>query len=173
MWRDYLHFASLLRQTILEQGASGWHRLVSVFAVARLLGADVQLAYMVQAGTGLIAAAVVALAWFRGAPASIRYASLVVGTLLATPYVQDYDLVVGAFVVVWLTRPESLAYYSERAALIASGLVLIMPLFSSLLTNTTGFAFGPLFLLPAFVLTARAAWAERGVAHKAAVAKDA
>lgn len=172
-WRDYLHFGSLLRQTILEQGASGWHRLVSVFGAARLLGADVQLAYVVQAGAALIAAAVVVLAWFRGAPASIRYASLVLGTLLATPYVQDYDLVVGTFVVVWLTRPESLAYHSERAALIASGLVLIMPLFASLLTNMTGFAFGPLFLLPAFALTARAAWAERSVVRAAAVAKDA
>jgi arabinofuranan 3-O-arabinosyltransferase len=77
LWRDYLHFASLMRQTILEQGASGWHRLVSVFGVARLLGADVPLAYLVQAGAGLIAAAVVALAWLRGAPASIRYAALV------------------------------------------------------------------------------------------------
>jgi hypothetical protein len=172
-WRDYLHFATLLRQTILEQGASGWHRLVSVFGVARLLGADVKLAYVVQAGAALIAAGVVALAWFRGAPAPIRYAALVLGTLLATPYVQDYDLVVGTFVVVWLTRPESLAYYSERAALIASGLVLIMPLAASLLTNTTGFAFGPLFLLPAFVLTARAAWAERSVVRTTAVVRDA
>jgi hypothetical protein len=150
-----------MRQEILEQGTAGWNRLVSVFGGARLLGADVQWAYMVQAGTALIAAAVVALAWFRGAPASIRYASLVLGTLLATPYVQDYDLVVGTFVVVWLTRPESLAYYSERAALIASGLVLIVPLAASFLTNATGFVLGPLFLLPAFVLTARAAWAER------------
>ena len=173
MWRDWLHLSSFMRQAILEQGTAGWHRLVSVFGVARLLGADVQLAYVVQAGAALIAAAVVALAWLRGAPASIRYAALVLGTLLATPYVQDYDLVVGVFVVVWLTRPESLAYYSERAALIASGLVLIVPLFASLLTNATGFAFGPLFLLPAFVLTARAAWAERGVAHAAAVVKDA
>jgi hypothetical protein len=126
------------------------------------------LAYVAQAGAGLIAAAVVALAWLRGAPASIRYAALVLGTLLATPYVQDYDLVVGTFVAVWLTRPESLAYYSERSALIASGLILIMPLFSSLLTNTTGFAFGPLFLLPAFVLVARAAWAERSLVRAAA-----
>jgi hypothetical protein len=87
--------------------------------------------------------------------------------------VQDYDLVVGAFVAVWLTRPESLAYYSERAALIASGLVLIVPLASSALTHATGFVFGPLFLLPAFVLVGRAVWAERGVVPAAAVATDA
>lgn len=157
MWRDYLHFANVLRQTILEQGAGGWHRLASVFVSARLLGADVQLAYVAQAVAGLIAAGVVALAWFRDGPKSIRLALLVLGTFLTTPYLLDYDMVVGAFVVVWLTRPESLAHHSERAALIASGLVLIAPLFAAMLTNTTGFALAPLFLIPAFVLAARAA----------------
>jgi hypothetical protein len=173
VWHDYLQLANILRHTILEQGVAGWNRLVSVFAFARLLGADVQPAYAVQAGAGLIAAAVVALAWFRDAPAPVRYASLVLGSFFVTPYLQDYDLVVGAFAVVWLTRPECLAYYSERAALIASGLVLTVPLFTSLVTNTTGLVLAPVFLLPAFVLTARAAWAERGVARTAAVATDA
>jgi arabinofuranan 3-O-arabinosyltransferase len=173
LWRDYLQFGTLVRQTVLEQGASGWHRLVSVFALARLLGADVQLAYVVQAGAALIAAVVVALAWLRDVPASIRYASLVLGTCLATPYVQDYDLVVGAFVVVWLTRPESLAYYSERAALIASAMVLIVPLASSFLTHATGFVSGPLFLLPAFVLVARAVFAELAAMRTTAIASDA
>ena len=37
----------------------------------------------------------------RRAPA--RNAAVVIGALLATPYLQDYDLVVGAFVVAWLT----------------------------------------------------------------------
>ena len=160
IWRDYLHFGTFLRQTILEQGAGGWHRLVSVFVSARLLGADVQSAYVAQAAVGLIAAAVVALAWFRDAPAAIRYALLVLGTFLATPYLLDYDMVVGAFVAVWLTRPESVVHHSERTVLITVGLVLIAPLFAALLTNTTGFALGPLFVIPAFVLAARAAFGE-------------
>ena len=173
MWRDYLHFADVMRQAVLEQGAAGWNRLASIFVLARVLGADVQPAYALQACTGLIAAAVVALAWFRDAPAPVRYASLVLGSFFVTPYLQDYDLVVGAFVVVWLTRPESLAYYSERAALIASGLVLVAPLFVSLSTNMTGLPLGSFFLLPAFVLTARGAWAERSMARATAVVKDA
>jgi arabinofuranan 3-O-arabinosyltransferase len=171
-WHDYLQIANILRQTILEQGLAGWNRMVSVFGFARLLGADVQSAYAVQAGAGLIAATVVALAWFRDAPAPVRYASLVLGSFFVTPYLQDYDLVVGAFVVVWLMRPECLAYYSERAALFAPGLVLVVPLFASLLTNTTGLLLAPVFLLPAFVLTARAAWAARSAVRAAAVVKD-
>jgi len=161
MWRDYLHFAGHLRQTILEDGSGVWHRMVSVFVFARRLGADVQTAYLVQAAMGLTAAAVVALAWLRNAPPPVKHAALVLGTFLATPYLQDYDLVLGAFAVVWLMRPESLAHYSERAALIASGLMLILPLAASSVGNATGLALGPLFLLPAFILTARGVFAER------------
>jgi hypothetical protein len=68
---------------------------------------------------------------------------------------------------VWLMRSENLAHYSERSALIASGLVLTVPLFASMLTNMTGFALGPLFLIPAFVLAVRAAFGERWHMHPA------
>jgi len=168
IWRDYLQVATILRQTILEQGAGGWHRLVSVFVSARLLGADVLSAYVAQAAVGLVAAGVVALAWFRDAPAPIRYALLVLGTFLATPYLLDYDMVVGAFVAVWLTRPENVVHHSQRTVLITVGLVLIAPLFTALLTNTTGFALGPLFVIPAFVLAARAALGEPRPVHASA-----
>ena len=168
IWRDYLQVATILRQTILEQGAGGWHRLVSVFVSARLLGADVLSAYVAQAAVGLVAAGVVALAWFRDAPAPIRYALLVLGTFLATPYLLDYDMVVGAFVAVWLTRPENVVHHSQRTVLITVRLVLIAPLFTALLTNTTGFALGPLFVIPAFVLAARAALGEPRPVHASA-----
>ena len=157
IWRDYLHFAGHLRHTILEDGSGVWHRMTSVFVFARRLGADVPNAYLMQAVMGLLAAGVVAFAWRRNAPMPIKSAALVLGTFLATPYLQDYDLVLGAFAVVWLTRPEMLAHYSERIALIACGLIFTVPLLASALGNMTGLAFGPLFLLPAFILTARAA----------------
>lgn len=156
MWRDYAHFSTHLRHAILEDGSGVWHRMVSVFVFARRLGADVPAAYTVQAAIGSIAAAVVAFAWLRNASMPIKSAALVLGTFLATPYLQDYDLVLGAFATVWLMRPEMLVHYSERAALIACGLILALPLLASVLGNMTGLALGPLFLLPAFILTARA-----------------
>jgi arabinofuranan 3-O-arabinosyltransferase len=156
VWREYAQFAAHLRYTILEDGSGVWHRMVSVFVFARRLGADVSTAYAVQAAMGLIAAGLVAFAWLRNAPMPLKSAVLILGTFLVTPYLQDYDLVLGAFVVVWLMRPEMLAHYSERAAQIACGLVLTLPLLASVLGNTTGLAFGPLFVLPAFILSARA-----------------
>ncbi len=79
-----------------------WHRMMSVFVFVRRLGADVWTAYLAQGVTGLIAALLVARSWWIDVPAGTRYALLVLGTFFATPYLQDYDFVVTAFVAVWL-----------------------------------------------------------------------
>lgn len=96
IWRDYSNIVSVMRTAILEDGTMSWHRMVSVFMFARRLGADMQAAYAIQAAVGFIAAGVVAFAWLRDVPAPIRKSLLVLGTLLATPYLQDYDTVVCA-----------------------------------------------------------------------------
>lgn len=168
MWRDFAHVVSMLRQLVLEDGEGVWHRIVSVFMFARRLGLDVQTAYVVQAIAGLAAAAVVALAWLRDAPAPLRNAALVLGTFLTTPYLQDYDLVVGAFVAVWLMSAESFARAPERQVLAAAAAILILPLLAAPLAQTTGLAFGPLFVIPAFALTAKMIAGERKAAVGAA-----
>jgi hypothetical protein len=99
---------------------------------------------------------VVAWAWFRDAPAAARYALLVLGTWLVTPYLQDYDLVIGAFVVLWL---HELYPDLPKPMLVSAGLILILPFVAAALANATGLAFGPLFIAPAFILVARAALA--------------
>jgi hypothetical protein len=157
VWGDYLHHADLLRRMAIEHGAGVWHRTISVLVLARHLGADVAIAYAVQALVGVIAAAIVALAWWRDTPASVRYTLLVLGTFLATPYLQDYDMVVGAFVAVWLMAMSQALRHFRRPAIIGSALVLIVPLFASIVANTTGIALGALFLIPAFAIAARVA----------------
>lgn len=157
VWADYLHHADILRRMAIEDGAGVWHRTISVFVLARHLGADVATAYATQTLAAAVVAAVVALAWWRDAPANVRYALLVLGTLLATPYVQDYTLVVGAFVVVWLIAMSQAASHSRKLAVTASVLILVVPLFASIFANTTGIAFGALFLIPGFALAACAA----------------
>jgi hypothetical protein len=80
---------------------------------------------------------------------------VIVGTCLATPYLQDYDLVIGAFVVAWLTDRKSIPNTFRPAALIASVLLLLLPLTAAPFVKITGFSFGPLLILPAFMLTIR------------------
>ncbi len=155
IWPAYFKHAEVLRQNVLESGEGVWHRMVSVFVAARRLGLDPAWAYIAQVIVAVPVMVIVALAWFRETPAAARYALLVLGTWLATPYLQDYDLVIGAFVVLWLCE-----LYPDlpRPVLISAGLILILPFVAAALANLTGFAFGPLFIAPAFVLAARAAF---------------
>jgi hypothetical protein len=137
---------------VLEDGTGVFHRMVSVFVAARRLGASIETAYVIQGLCGAAAAASVAVVWFRNSSANIKNAVLLLGTCLATPYLQDYDLVFGALAVAWLWQEPIIREQLERPLYVASGLLLIAPVFTAGLANLTGFAFGPLFILPLFVV---------------------
>jgi hypothetical protein len=107
---------------------------------------------------GTLAAALVAYAWLKDAPAPARNAAVMIGVLLATPYLMDYDLVLGAFIAVWLTQLDPDAKGETR---LAGASILLMPLLASPLAKVTGLAFGPLFVAPALMLIARALLARR------------
>ncbi len=164
VWAEYLRNLNLLRQTVLEDGAGVWHRFVSVFVAARRLGAPVAAAYVMQAIAGGLACVAVAWVWRREPRAPIRNAVLLLGTCLATPYVQDYDLVFGVLAVAWLWQQPVESDASERALQIASGLLLVLPLTAAALGQVTGLAFGPLFVLPLFVVALQTSLRARGAA---------
>jgi hypothetical protein len=87
---------------ILDTGGMPWHRMPSVYVSARLLGMDIQAARILQIAAALAALAAVCAIWRRGAPLVWRSAAVMAALPLVTPYVFDYDLVVLAFVVMWL-----------------------------------------------------------------------
>ena len=154
IWADYARNLAVLRQIVLEDGSGVWHRFVSVFAAARRLGAPVDVAYALQALAGVIALIAVALVWWRKeTPLAVKNAVLLAGTCLATPYLQDYDLVFGALIVAWLWQAPVAA--DERALPVAAGLLLILPLLAAALAHMTGLALGPLFIAPIFVIAVR------------------
>lgn len=155
IWTAYFRNAAILREAVLENGVGVWHRMVSVFVAARRLGVGVPAAYGAQAVIALAVAAAIALMWHRDVAAPAKNALLVVGTFLATPYLQDYDLVVGAFVALWLV--EFYPAGMPRPALLGAALILMAPLAASPLANLTGYEFGPLLVAPVFVIVLRAA----------------
>lgn len=167
VWTDFARNLALVRQLILEDGTGVWHRMISVFVAARRLGASVETAYIIQAVSGLLACIAVAAVWFKDAPTGIRNAVLLLATCFATPYLQDYDLVFGALVVAWLWQQPVEVYPSERALQITSALFLVLPLAAAALAHLTHLAWGPLFILPLFVLALRAAFAGRAAANAA------
>ena len=105
-------------------------------------------AYRVAVSLACIA---VAWVWFGDALAGVKNAVLVLGTCLATPYLQDYDLVFGALVVAWLWQcpvPDA----SDGVLHVSAGLLLLLPLVAAALAKLTGLALGPLFIAPLFIV---------------------
>ena len=151
-WLEYANNLSVLRTLILEDGTGVWHRMVSVFVFARQLGAGLELAYALQVASALVAALFVARSWLRDEPSHIRNAMMILGTCLATPYLQDYDLVMGVFVVVWLRQEEARSQLLVPWIRAAMALMLLAPAAASPLAKATGLAFGPLFIVPVFAL---------------------
>lgn len=167
LWTEYFRNIAVLRRVILEDN-DVVHRMVSIFVAARPLGASVETAYVIQAAFGLIACVAVAAVWFRDTPANVRNAVLLLGTCFATPYLQDYDLVFGAMVVAWLWYAP--VQVSDRSLLVSAGLFLMLPLAAAALARMTGLVFGPLFILPIFVLALRMSFSAQASAGDGAPA---
>lgn len=100
-WEGFLATSALARTT-LEQDLVGYAKMQSVYAGARLLGADGMTAWAAQ---GVVAGAAVLMLWkTRAADEAARGAILCCATLLTTPFLLDYDLTLLAVPLAWLFR---------------------------------------------------------------------
>jgi hypothetical protein len=86
----------------LDSGALPWAKMPTWFALVRLLGGAVALAYAVHALVAACTIAVVTCVWRCSASFPLRAAALMTGTLLMSPYLYDYDLAWLAFPIAWL-----------------------------------------------------------------------
>ena len=94
VWQAFVDSLPLTRTVIIEQGITGWHKIMSPFAAVRMWGGGVAAAYAVQMlATTLCIAAVAWIEW-RGKRAYLRNALVCAAVLVSTPYVLDYDYVV-------------------------------------------------------------------------------
>jgi arabinofuranan 3-O-arabinosyltransferase len=160
IYGDYLRQVARLRHFILEDGVvDPWGGMLSVFVAARRLGADVPEAYAVQMVFSVVAAVAVATAWFRHASFGVRNALLVLCACMATPYLQDYDMVLGALVIAWLWEDANVrAQISESALFFSSATLLlfsVFPLFSWWFPKIANLPLGTLSFIPLFVITAK------------------
>ena len=62
------------------------------------------MAYAIQGALALLLAASIAWLWYSDAAFELKAAALALGSLLATPYVLDYDLVVLAVAIAFFAR---------------------------------------------------------------------
>jgi alpha-1,2-mannosyltransferase len=94
VWRAFLASTEFTRTVVLEQGNTGWYKIQSVFAWARMWGAPIPLAYVVQGTVTVALGAALAWLWRSAAPYPLQAAALCLATILATPYSFDYDMMV-------------------------------------------------------------------------------
>lgn len=102
IWSAFLASTKFTRTVVLEQGETGWHKIQSVFSAVRMWGGSIPLAYAVQGATTLGIAAALAFLWRSRASFPSKAAALAIGTILATPYSLDYDLMLLAPAIAFL-----------------------------------------------------------------------
>jgi alpha-1,2-mannosyltransferase len=93
-WHAFFASTEFTRTVVLEQGNTGWYKIQSVFAWARMWGAPIPLAYALQSATILAIGAAVVWLWRSAAPDALKAAALCLAAILATPYSFDYDMMV-------------------------------------------------------------------------------
>jgi alpha-1,2-mannosyltransferase len=162
-WRAFFTFADYTRAIVLETGETGWHKIQSVFSWARMWGAPVPLAYAVQGAVTLTLAAALVWLWRSPAAFALKAAALCLATILATPYSLDYDLMLLAPAIAFLTLDglaRGFAPY-EKTALAA---LWAVPLVARGVAQATLIPLGVIAMLVVLALILRRARADLGAA---------
>jgi hypothetical protein len=103
-WQAFFHWMPMFSQAFLTEGKAPWWKLQSIFALVRYFGGTEQLAWIFQWIMSGTVAVGLALMWRSRISYSLKAAALAVGTLLITPYLFKYDMMVLAIPVAFLVR---------------------------------------------------------------------
>jgi arabinofuranan 3-O-arabinosyltransferase len=103
-WQAFFHWMPMFSQAFLTEGKATWWKLQSLFSLVRYLGGTEQLAWGFQWVLTASVAVVLVLMWRSRVPYTLKAAALAVGTLLTTPYLFMYDMMVLAVPVAFLVR---------------------------------------------------------------------
>jgi len=160
VWHAFADSMTFTQTVVLEQGDTGWEKIQSVFSAARMWGAGVPTAYAIQIALGLTLAASLAWLWQSNAVFELKASALATASLLATPYVLDYDLVVLAVAIVFFVRHGmNRGFHDYEISLLAAA--WFMPLLSRAIAGVTGIPLGLLVLLALYVFTLQRAVRDR------------
>jgi arabinofuranan 3-O-arabinosyltransferase len=103
-WQAFFHWMPMLSQAFLTEGKATWWKLQSVFSLVRYFGGAEELAWTVQLILTTAVAVVLVMMWRSRIAYSWKAAALATGTLLITPYLFIYDMMVLAVPVAFLIR---------------------------------------------------------------------
>jgi hypothetical protein len=142
----------------------------SIFALVRYFGGTEQLGWVFQWIMSATVAAVLALMWRSRVSYPLKAAATAAGTLLITPYLFLYDLMVLAIAVAFLVR-IGLAQGFQRHELPALGAAAALLLFYPLVGAPTGF--GATLIVTGLIARRAGVWWRRAPAPPLTVAAGA
>ena len=103
-WQAFFHWMPMFSQAFLTEGKATWWKLQSLFSLVRYFGGTESLAWAFQWVLTASVAVVLALMWRGRISYTLKAAALACGTLLTTPYLFMYDMMVLAVPVAFLVR---------------------------------------------------------------------
>jgi len=103
-WQAFFHWMPMFSQAFLTEGRAPWWKLQSLFALIRYFGGSEQLAWIFQWIMTASVAVGLVLMWRSRISYPLKAAALATGTLLITPYLFMYDMMVLAIAVAFLVR---------------------------------------------------------------------
>jgi hypothetical protein len=133
-WSEFLHWLPLTSKalfaqdhTLWPQDEPAWNRFQSLFALVRLLGGNVTLAWTLQSALAIVVAVALCAMWrARQIAFALKAAATAAGIVLVTPYVYLYDLTVLAVSMAFLVRFALLRGFARGEV---AGLALLTAMF--------------------------------------------
>jgi glycosyl transferase family 87 len=164
VWHAFFESMKFTQNIVLEQGGTGWEKIQSIFSAARNFGADVPTAYAIQGALALFLATSIAWLWHSDAAFELKAAGLALGSLLATPYVLDYDLVVLAVAIAFFARHGFSRGFGDYEISLCAAAWLV-PLLSRPIAGATGIPLGLIVLLSFYGVVLRRAVRDHAIAN--------
>jgi arabinofuranan 3-O-arabinosyltransferase len=103
-WLAFFHWMPRFSQAFLTEGKATWWKLQSIFSLVRYFGGSEPLGWAFQWVLTASVAVMLALMWRSRVPYTMKAAALAAGTLLTTPYLFMYDMMVLAIPIGFLVR---------------------------------------------------------------------
>ena len=103
-WQAFFHWLPMFSQAFLTEGRAPWGKMQSIFALVRYFGGGEPLGWALQWAMIAAVAVTLVLVWRSRVRYSLKAAGLATGTLLVTPYLFLYDVMVLAIAVGFLVR---------------------------------------------------------------------
>lgn len=154
-WQAFFHWIPMFSQAFLTEGRAPWFKMQSIFALVRYVGGGEQLGWIFQWVLTAALAVTLVVMWRSRLPYALKAAMLAAATLLTTPYLFMYDLVVLGIAVAFLIRAGLDDGFARHEVM---ALALVFALLATFLFLGMPVGFPAILIVFALILGRCAAW---------------